>query len=354
MQPELDADSITTYFERTFGDLLYLYASVGSTLKVELSFCATHGVLTFGAVIEQEKGIIAYFPSTPSLEWHFKNQSHKISLSYSKEVSSRVDFKLTNTSNTQLHLHFSLCLPLKERTRLRAVYLSQHPIDAGPSTYLVDEIRFSITGHLPHTLSTTLRPVYLFVPPLQVEYINGMYCIRHPLPKSLLYWASDPNGKDIIPKESWTEYGIPELRVWVQIGWCWTSVEYKLVRDYLRHKGYGSDGKRYARDKGYFELVRGDPHDRSAVELEDSDTDEYFCSEPQLTSSSTFSLVDTSIDSEDDHGEGDSLTARLVKGFRLWMKKDADMPSRRKAKCMVMNSENPDADGWDLVKAENS
>ncbi|KAK1230295.1 hypothetical protein PQX77_006624 [Marasmius sp. AFHP31] len=278
-QPQLDGDDITTYFEQAFGDVLYLYASVGSTLKTLLSSYATHDLLTFGSVVQQSPpGIVGHFSSTPSPEWHFRNTSRNIKASYSTKVSSRVDFELNNTHNPRLYLYFSLRLPLKERTRLRAAYLSQHPTNANFLTYFVDEIGFSLAGDLSHTPSTTARPAYLFVPPLLVDYINGMCCIRLPLPDSLFYWASDPEGKNVIPEESWMDYGIPELEVEERMGSFWMSFIYELVRNHLRDKGHGSDGKQYARDKGYPKLLRGDPHDRRMVEL---------------TSPSTFSLVDT-------------------------------------------------------------
>ncbi|KAK1230291.1 hypothetical protein PQX77_006620 [Marasmius sp. AFHP31] len=213
-------------------------------------------------------------------------------------------------------------LSVKERTRLRAAYLSQHPTDANILTYFIDQIGFSLAGNVSHTLSNTTIPAYLFVPPLRAEYINGMYCIRHPLPNSLFYWASDPEGKGVILEESWMQYGIPKLEVREWMGSRWAKEHYELVRNHPCDKGYGSDGKRYARDKGYPELLRGDPHDRRMVELEDSDSNETYCTEPQLTSPSTFSLVDTPIDFKGDYSEGHSFTTRLAKGFGLWMNKD--------------------------------
>ncbi|KAK1221811.1 hypothetical protein PQX77_015373, partial [Marasmius sp. AFHP31] len=129
-QPQLTADNIVTYFEKTFGDFLYLYASWGGTLRQNLSGYASHGVLTFGAVVRWGGGIVAHFPSTPSPELYFASQSRNITASYSTEVSSRVDMQIHNIHGARLNLYFSLRLPLKERNRLRAAYLSQHPSDA--------------------------------------------------------------------------------------------------------------------------------------------------------------------------------------------------------------------------------
>ncbi|KAK1230292.1 hypothetical protein PQX77_006621 [Marasmius sp. AFHP31] len=337
-QPKLDACDITTYFEEVFGDVLYLYASSGRTWAEPLSDYTTHDLLTFGSVVQWSEGILGHFSSTPSPEWHFEDQSHNIRASYSTKVPSRVDFELYNTHDPRLYLHFSLRLPVKERTRLRAAYLSQHLAGANVSTYFVDEIGFFLAGDLSHTLSTTARPAYLFVPPLLVDYINGMCCIHHPLPDSLFYWASDPEGKNVIPEESWMDYGIPELEVEERMGSFWVDGIYELVRNHLRDKGYGSDGKQYARDKGYPELLRGDSHDRRMVEL---------------TSPSTFSLVDTPINLERDHSKRNSFTTRLAKGFRLWMNKNANMFSRRKGKYRVMNTQSPDPKDWSLVQSDN-
>ncbi|KAK1228063.1 hypothetical protein PQX77_008911 [Marasmius sp. AFHP31] len=357
-QPKLDACNITTYFEQAFGDVLYLYASSGCMWRHLLSSCAPHDLLTFGSVVQWRKRIVGHFSSTPSPEWHFVNQSHNIRASYSTKVSSRVDFELYHTHDSRLYLHFSLCLPVKERIRLRAAYLSQHPAGADVFTYFVDEIGFSLAGDLSHAPSMTTRPAYLFVPPLLFDHINGMCCIHHPLPDSLFYWASDPGGKDVIPEESWNDYGIPELEVQNWIGSCWPGNFYNSVRNHLRDKGYGSDGKQYARDKGYPELLRGaylscDPHDRRMAELEDSDSGESSRAEPQLTSPSTFSLVDTPIDFKGDYSEGHSFTTRLAKGFRLWMNKNANMFFRRKGKYRAMNTQSPDPKDWSLVQSDN-
>ncbi|KAK1221981.1 hypothetical protein PQX77_015198 [Marasmius sp. AFHP31] len=300
-QPELNANDITTHFEKAFGDVLYLYTSTGTTWKRPWSDYATHDILTFGSVVHWREGVVGHFSSTPSPEWHFENQSRNIKASYSTKVPSRVDFELNNTHDPRLNLYFSLRLPLKERTRLRAAYLSQHLLSAWHPTYFIDEIGFSLAGNLSHTPSTSARPAYLFVPPLLVDYINGMCCIHHPLPDSLFYWTSDPEGKNVIPEESWMDYGIPKLEVYEWIGSFWGSSLYNLVRNHLCDKGYGSDRKQYARDKGYPELLRGDPHDTRMVELEDpdSDSDESSCSGSSLASLSTSSLVDTRIASEE-------------------------------------------------------
>ncbi|KAK1233960.1 hypothetical protein PQX77_002848, partial [Marasmius sp. AFHP31] len=364
-QPELNANDITTHFEKAFGDVLYLHASSGLMWKERLSAYATHDLLTFGSVVQKYREIVGHFSSTPSPEWHLEDKSRNIKASYSTKgmlnfylsnltlippVPLRVDLEPYGTHDPRMYLYFSMRLPVKARTRLRAAYLSQHPAAANILTYFVDEIGFSLAGDLSHTPSMTARPAYLFVPPLPVDYINGMCCIRHPLPDSLFYWASDPEGKKVIPEESWMDCGIPKLEVEEQMGSYWVDMHYEWVRNHLCDKGYGSDGKQYARDKGYPELLRGDPHDRRMVKLEDpgSDSDESSSSGSSLASLSTSSLVDTRIAFEDPDPDFDesscpeppltslltfspfdidnnSETARpfisrsFVKRFRLWI-----------------------------------
>ncbi|KAL0057470.1 hypothetical protein AAF712_015887 [Marasmius tenuissimus] len=67
-----------------------------------------------------------------------------------------------------------------------------------------------------------------------------------------------------------------------------------------------------------------------------------------------FSLVDTPINFEVDCGKGDSFTGRLAKGFKLWMNRNDDMSTRREGKCRAVNTEDPDADDWNLVQSNNS
>ncbi|KAL0063849.1 hypothetical protein AAF712_009200 [Marasmius tenuissimus] len=104
--------------------------------------------------------------------------------------------------------------------------------------------------------------------------MNGMYCICYPLPNPLFYWAFDTEGENVIAKNDWEKYGIPELKVRTWIGSHWTDLAYDEVRLHLQRKNYQSDGRRYARDHGYPELIRGDPHERRMEEIQDSVSDE--------------------------------------------------------------------------------
>ncbi|KAK1217615.1 hypothetical protein PQX77_019728, partial [Marasmius sp. AFHP31] len=281
--PQLDANEITTYFENTFGDLLYLIASSG---KIEQEFIisgrieqldvaryARHDRFTFGAVIDYwESGNLAHFPSTPRPEWCFENWSYNIVVSYSEKIHSRVDFQFYNTDNTHLDLNFTLRLPLEVRTRLRAAYLCQSEKRSNRETFFIDEVGFSITGNLSHNPTTSLA--YLFIPPLDAEYIDGMYCVPDPPPYPLFYWSWDTEGKTMISEEDWEQAGVPELAIDMCIGSCWEDFEYDMVKRHLRKKKYAVDGKQYAQDHGYPELIWGDPHDHRIEEAEEMNSND--------------------------------------------------------------------------------
>ncbi|KAK1216012.1 hypothetical protein PQX77_021362 [Marasmius sp. AFHP31] len=242
--PQLDDNSITTCFENTF----------------DLSDYAPNGRLTFGAVINRwKRGILAHFPSTPRPEWLFENRSRNIDVCYSERVPSRVDFQFRNPHNTQLNLHFSLRLPLNSEK------------DSSFETYFIDEIGLVVTGKFSRNPTTCFAPAYLFIPPLDAEYIDGMYCIPHPLPYPLFCWSWDPKGKTVVSKEDWEQAGIPKLDVKTWLGSSWD--EYSVVASHLRKKEYAVNGKQYAQDHGYPELIWGDPRDRRIEELEDTGSD---------------------------------------------------------------------------------
>ncbi|KAK1218030.1 hypothetical protein PQX77_019295, partial [Marasmius sp. AFHP31] len=351
--PQLTADDIATYFEKTFGDVLYLYASWGLTHRTILLYYAFHGVLTYGAVVQWGHGIVAHFSFTPSHKLYFESQSRNITAIYSTEVSSRVDMQIHNVQNARLNLYFSLRLPLNERNRLRAAYLSQHPSD-DILTYFIDEIGFSLVGDLFHTPSTTHRPAYLFVPPLQFECLNGMHCIRYPLPESPFYWASDPKGRHVIPENDWARYGIPEPNVRTLIGSYWVNEHYKAVQQHLFSKKYGSNGKQYALDHGYPELIYGDPHEERMEQLSGSDgeqedlkEDKHVYSETHLTSPSTFSLINAPSNLKCTREEEPSITTRLANRFEFWKNTSAGTAPRTledKGKAKAV-SQTDDTDG---------
>ncbi|KAJ8094131.1 hypothetical protein PM082_023339 [Marasmius tenuissimus] len=116
-------------------------------------------------------------------------------------------------------------------------------------------------GIFNHDPTAQPTPVYLFVPPIPVEHINGMHCVRYPLPDRLFYWSMDSNGKSVIPEEDWEKYGVPKLKTLIAVGQKWDVAYWSLAAQYLISRDYNRDGKQYARDYGYPELLCDDPHD---------------------------------------------------------------------------------------------
>ncbi|KAK1223581.1 hypothetical protein PQX77_013550 [Marasmius sp. AFHP31] len=373
-RPQLDVHDVTAYFERTFDSLFTLIASLGKTdIYADPSEYSPHGLLTFGAVVKKDgSDILAHFPSTPPPEWHFESRSRNIKASYSGRgvstsiyqsppilinlVCSRVDFQFSDIHEGQVNLRFSLRLPLKERDRLRGAYLSQHA-SLWPDEFvlLIDEIRFSLTGRVPHN-HPSFPPAYLFVPALRVEHINAMHCVHAPLPDPPFYWTSDVAGKIEIPKADWEQYGIPELEVQTWLGSFWWDHEYEASKTLLDRKGYDTDSKLYARDHGYPELIQGDPHDKRMVELDNSDDEEPPLSGSPLTCPSAFSLVDAPTQPEVVHEEKCSIPALLVKGFGLWTRKNAIFSEpKRNRESETVNSGDPTVvrDEWDWVDSDD-
>ncbi|KAK1223712.1 hypothetical protein PQX77_013409 [Marasmius sp. AFHP31] len=357
-RPQLDVEDITAYLKRIFGSLLNWVASMGKTdMNDDPSDYSPHGLLTFGAVVRHlERDVLAHFPSTPPPEWHFESRSRNIKASYSDRVRSRVDFHFSDVHKAKVDLRFSLRLPLKAGHQLRCAYLSQYAsLLPNELIQLIDEVGFSLSGRIPHN-HPSFPPAYLFVPALSIEHINGMHCVHAPLLNPLFYWTSDPAGKIEILKEDWEQYGLPELKLRTWLGSFWWPWDYELARTHLRKKGYDTDGKRYARDHGYPELIRGDPHVNRMMEVVEPDDDKPPHSGCALTSSSTFSLVDAPTQPEVMHEEKCSISALLVKGFGLWTKKNA-IPSepKRNGESESVNSGSPTVaqDGWDWVDSDD-
>ena len=119
----------------------------------------------------------------------------------------------------------------------------------------IDHVGFQLKGTF-H--STQFTSAFLFPPPLPVEYINGMPCIKHPLPESLVYWSLDQGGKTRIAEADWQKFNIPKLELETWIGSYWRSGDYTIVREVLSSMKYTLDGRQYAKDHGYPELIRGE------------------------------------------------------------------------------------------------
>ncbi|KAJ8074631.1 hypothetical protein PM082_022209 [Marasmius tenuissimus] len=275
-RPQLYPVDIAACIESQLGDFLHAIASSGGMRQVEeLSDFARHGLLTFGAVVNRGKpGILAHVPFTPHLKWHFKNFIVGSKAVYSATVPWRIDL-LTSTPQSQLHLHFSLHFP--DDIRQRTAYIAQsHPFANGwhnlmNNLVFITNIHFSLVGTI-HNSRPSSTPIYLFVPPVPVEYSSGLYSIRYPLVKPLFYWSFDPNGRQAISEDDWGKHGVPRLKVISWIGSSWETEAYNIVHNHLQTKKYDLDGRQYARERGYLELIHGDPHKRRIFDLEDLDT----------------------------------------------------------------------------------
>ncbi|KAJ8073026.1 hypothetical protein PM082_019894 [Marasmius tenuissimus] len=266
-RPRLNIDEVVACFEHQFGDFLYVIASSGETREVKgLSDFVRHGLLTIGTIVDRNKpGILAYFPSAPAPEWYCESISADVKASYSTSVPSRIDLAFDGTERNRAELHFSLRLP--DQLQYQTAYLSQS-LSFSDECYnpysdlaLIDEIRLSLVGTFHHDPATSRTPVYLFVPPIPVEQVNNVYSIRYPLLNACFYWSSDPNGRDIIHEQDWEKYGIHHLTLLTWIGTSWHLAQYITAIDHLQNKCYPLDGRRFARDHCYPELVHGDPHD---------------------------------------------------------------------------------------------
>ena len=103
-------------------------------------------------------------------------------------------------------------------------------------------------------------PIYLFIRPIHLKEIGGLYSIRYRLSSTLFYWSLNPNGHDPIPQAQWETYGIPILEVFLWIGASWYLFDYGTVGEHLRRQDASLDRRQYARDHGHSELLHGEYH----------------------------------------------------------------------------------------------
>ncbi|KAK1217961.1 hypothetical protein PQX77_019368 [Marasmius sp. AFHP31] len=318
--PPLNSSVIVAHVEETFGDFLYLIGSQGGRWAEDLSNYAQNGLLTFGAVVNYSRpGIFAHFPSTPPPKSFCQSLIPNVKASYS--ASGRVDFTFQKTGTVKVHIDIGLCIPYNDQIQLRAAYLCQslHFCD-GCSNVLdlvcIDTIGFCLGGIFLEDPTTRATPAYLFVPPLCTELISDMHCVRYPFHQSQFYWSSDLYGRDKIAEEDWERLGIPELSVQGLIGSWWSENQYPAVWEVLRFKGYDLDGKQYAHDHGYPELVLGDPHDAARfreLPYSESDLETKTPSSPsQLTLQPTSSYLEPEAPASCDTGcEASEATSTL-------------------------------------------
>ncbi|KAK1221137.1 hypothetical protein PQX77_016060, partial [Marasmius sp. AFHP31] len=264
---QLNTAEIVTCVEKSLSDVLCLVASMEGSWIGNLSGYAKHGLLTFGAIIDDNKaGILAHLPSTPSLKWFCKSEHPDVKVSFSSSVPWRLDFSFRKPGHFKVTLNISWHISEKDRIQLQNAYLCQSlPFlnncrDVKDVVY-IDKVGFQLKATFHHDPTTSSTPAYLFVPPLPVETINNMKCIQYPFPSPLFYWSCDPQGKQIIAEENWEEFGIPKLEIQDWVGSYWGSEEYAFVQEHLTSKNYNLDGRQYAQEHGYPELIYADPHD---------------------------------------------------------------------------------------------
>ncbi|KAK1233437.1 hypothetical protein PQX77_003406, partial [Marasmius sp. AFHP31] len=254
--PQLNPTEIIAHVEKNLGDFLYMIATDGGNWLTDLSNWAQNGLVTFGAIVQRKRpGILAHFPSTPSPELFCKSYSPDVEASYSN--SGRVDLSFQNTGNVNVTLYFALRIPNND---LRVAYLCQSlPFYDGcrdvQHLVCIDQVGFHLEGIFCEDLTTRPKPAYLFIRPLHTELINGLHCFRYPLSRNIFYWSNDPQGRDVIAEKDWERLRIPKMRVRGLIGTKWRDSLYVDVWELLHQKNCALDGKQYARERGYPELI---------------------------------------------------------------------------------------------------
>ncbi|KAK1218023.1 hypothetical protein PQX77_019306 [Marasmius sp. AFHP31] len=199
--PQLNPTEIITHAEKNLGDFLYLIAAGGGRWIDDLSKYAQNGLLTFGAIVQCGRpGTLAHFPSTPSPELFCQSRSPDVEASYSN--LGRVDLSFQKTGNVKVSLRFGLCISNND---LCVAYLCQ-----------------------------------------SLPFYDGCRDV-------------EDVGRDKIAEGDWKRLGIPKLSVQGLIGSYWDDHEYAGVRELLRLKNRALDGKQYAHERGYPELIPGDP-----------------------------------------------------------------------------------------------
>ncbi|KAK1215901.1 hypothetical protein PQX77_021476 [Marasmius sp. AFHP31] len=260
---QLNTAGIVACVEETFGDVLCLVGTSNGREIGNLSGFAKHGVLTFGAIIDLNKaGILAHFPSTPPLKWFCKSKHPDVKASFSSSVPWRLDFSFCKPGDFRVTLNISWHIPTKDCTQLQNAYLCQslhflNNCEDVRDVVYVDEVGFQLKATFHYNPMTSSTPAYLFVPPPPIEIIHNMRCVQYPFPNPLFYWSCDPQGEQIIAEENWEEFGIPKLEIEDFVGSYWTSDEYAFVQEHLMSTNYNLDGRRYAQEHGYPELIYG-------------------------------------------------------------------------------------------------
>ncbi|KAJ8077380.1 hypothetical protein PM082_001810 [Marasmius tenuissimus] len=310
---QLDTAEIVAHVEESLGDVLHLVAPLGTSLITDLSLYARHGLLTFGTVINRCKpGILAHLPSLPSPEWFCHSDNPDVKASFSG--SGRVDFSFRKTGDVRVELDFGWRIPEKDLSQLGCAFLCQSlhfcddSGDARHCVVFVDRVGFCLQGTFPDDPTNCSTPAYLFVHPLPIDSVNNHPCVHYPFTKELFYWSHDSQGGNAIAKEDWERFGIPELSVKEWISSFWEEDGYALVQDHLCSRDHDLDGKQYAHEHRYPELIFADPHDTAMIEgLKDSNSDwetEASPSSSRPVSPSTPSIMEAPAKSTTDQCDG--------------------------------------------------
>ncbi|KAK1224788.1 hypothetical protein PQX77_012291 [Marasmius sp. AFHP31] len=258
----LGTAEIVAHVEESLGDVLFLITGVGQRWATDLSYYARHGLLTLGTVVNRWKPeILAHLPSTPSPEWFCYSRNPDVKATYSS--SGRVDFSFHKTGDVKAVLDFGWRIPEKDIDGLRCAFLCQSlcsgdDCDDVTDVVYIDQVGFRLEGTFLVDPTNHSTPAYLFVHPLPTEFINNLHCIRYPLPEKLFYWSHDPQGRNAIAEEDWERLGVPKLSVEEWVGSYWKEKQYTVVREHLRSRSCNLDGKQYAREHGYPELMLGE------------------------------------------------------------------------------------------------
>ncbi|KAF9257161.1 hypothetical protein L218DRAFT_949405 [Marasmius fiardii PR-910] len=264
--PQLDPKAIL----RHVPDYLQLVATLKDKINVEglKGSLPMQGqrFLTFGAVVDPANtGILAHFSPIQSPRWYHRSMNTEMHASYSKSAPSRLNLHFVKRrESVRLNMRFSLRISPADRHKLRVAYLTQWSSlkrdDIKRSDLVfIEEIRFKFAGNLTCDPSKHQPPIYLFVPPPILSWVNGVPFIEWPMTAPFFYWSFDPNGKDPIPKADWQQYKIPVLKVKdVWVGSSWPEKLYKAAEHYLSLKNYGiQGGEQYTIERGLPILIKG-------------------------------------------------------------------------------------------------
>ncbi|KAK1220509.1 hypothetical protein PQX77_016719 [Marasmius sp. AFHP31] len=293
----LDIPGVTALVEENFGDVLFLIASFSARWETDLSYYARHGLLTLGTVVNRWKPeILTHLPSSPSPEWFSRSYNPNVKTNFSSSVPGRVDFSFQKTGHVKVEFDLGWHIPEKDQDQLQCTFLCQSlrfvdDCDDVKRVIYVNQVGFSLQGTFLNDPTNRSTPVYLFVHPLPIDFINNLYCIRYPLPEKLFYWSYDPQGRNAITAEDRERFEVPELSMERWIGTFWKEEHYAFVQEHLCSRSYNLDGKKYAYDHGHPKLVFADPHNTATIEeWKFSDLEPELSPSPSLASSSGSSL----------------------------------------------------------------